>query len=91
MIREAMKGAMIATAVASLFASGTALADKHGKETSKVVRCAGVNECKGKGACAGADNACKSHNACKGKGWTEEKDAKACTDKGGKVLVGKAM
>lgn len=91
MIREAMKGAVIATAVASLFASGTALADKHEKGTSKVVRCAGVNECKGKGACAGADNACKSHNACKGKGWTEEKSAQACTDKGGTVLAGKAM
>jgi hypothetical protein len=91
MIREAMKGAVIASAVFSLFASGTALAGEKvaakEKEGAKVVKCAGVNECKGKGSCAGADNACKAQNSCKGKGWTEEKSAKACTDKGGKVLA----
>ncbi len=91
MIREAMKGAVIASAVFSLFASGTALAGEKGvskeKEGAKVVKCAGVNECKGKGSCAGADNACKAQNSCKGRGWTEEKSAKICADKGGKVLA----
>jgi hypothetical protein len=91
MIREAMMGAVIASTVFSLFASGTALAGEKGamkaKDGAKVVKCAGVNECKGKGSCAGADNACKAQNACKGHGWTEEKSAKACTDKGGKVLA----
>lgn len=91
MIREAMKSAAIATAVFSLFASGAALAGEKGaakaKEGSQVVKCAGVNECKGKGSCAGADNACKAQNSCKGHGWTEEQSAKACTDKGGKVLA----
>jgi uncharacterized membrane protein len=91
MIREAMKGAVIATAVFSLFASGAALAGEKAaaktKEGAKVVKCAGVNECKGKGSCAGADNSCKAQNECKGKGWTEEKSAKACTEKGGKVLA----
>jgi uncharacterized membrane protein len=90
MIREAMKGAVIATAVFSLFASGTALAGEKAakaKEGAKVVKCAGVNECKGKGSCAGADNACKAQNSCKGQGWTEEKSAKVCSDKGGKVLA----
>jgi uncharacterized membrane protein len=91
MIREAMKGAVIASAVFSLFASGTALAGESAatkeKESAKVVKCAGVNECKGKGSCAGADNACKAQNACKGQGFTEEKSAKACADKGGKVLA----
>ncbi len=91
MIREAMKGAVIATAVCSLFASGTALAGEKAatkeKQGAKVVKCAGVNECKGKGSCAGADNSCKAQNECKGKGWTEEKSAKVCTDKGGKVLA----
>jgi hypothetical protein len=93
MIREAMKGAVLASAVCSLFASGTALAGEKAaakeKEGAKVVRCAGVNECKGKGSCAGADNACKAQNACKGHGFTEEQSAKACTDKGGKVLASK--
>ncbi len=90
MIREAMRGAVVASAVFSLFASGTALAGEKAakeKEGAKVVKCAGVNECKGKGSCAGADNACKAQNSCKGKGWTEEKSAKVCTDKGGKVLA----
>jgi uncharacterized membrane protein len=91
MIREAMKGAVIATTVFSLFASGTALAGERAaaktKEGAKIVKCAGVNECKGKGSCAGADNACKAQNACKGQGWTEEKSAKACETKGGKVLA----
>jgi hypothetical protein len=91
MIREAMKGAVIATTVFSLFASGTALAGEKTvgktKEGEKVVKCAGVNECKGKGSCAGADNACKAQNSCKGKGWTEEKSAKVCADKGGKVVA----
>jgi uncharacterized membrane protein len=91
MIREAMKGAVIATAVCSLFASGTALAGEKvaakEKQGAKVVKCAGVNECKGKGSCAGADNSCKAQNECKGKGWTEEKSAKVCKDKGGKVLA----
>jgi hypothetical protein len=90
MIREAVKGAVIATAVFSLFASGTALAGEKAAKTregAKVVKCAGVNECKGKGSCAGADNSCKAHNECKGKGWTEEKSAEACTAKGGKVLA----
>jgi hypothetical protein len=91
MIREAMKGAVIATTVFSLFASGTALAGEKAatktKEGAKVVRCAGVNECKGKGSCAGADNACKAQNACKGQGWTEEKNARACEAKGGKIVA----
>jgi uncharacterized membrane protein len=90
MFHEAMKGAVIASAVFSLFASGTALAGEKvtakEKEGSKVVQCAGVNECKGKGSCAGAGNACKAQNACKGQGFTEEKSAKACTDKGGEVV-----
>jgi uncharacterized membrane protein len=91
MIREAVKGAAIAAAVCSLFASSTALAGEKAstkmKEGAKVVKCAGVNECKGMGSCAGADNACKAQNSCKGHGWTEEKSAKACTEKGGKVLA----
>jgi uncharacterized membrane protein len=90
MIREVMKGAVIATTVCSLFAAGAARAGEKAektKEGAKVVKCAGVNECKGKGSCAGADNACKAQNSCKGKGFTEEKSAKACTDKGGKVIA----
>ncbi len=89
MIREAMKGAFVAAAVCSLFAGGTALAADKEKEMGKAVHCAGINACKGHGSCAGADNACKAQNSCKGKGWVEEKSAKACTDKGGTVVAAK--
>lgn len=79
------KGALIATAVASLFATQVALAGSHGegKEEAKV-HCYGVNECKGKGACSTAEHNCGGKNACKGKGWiplTEEE----CKAKGGEV------
>jgi hypothetical protein len=83
-----VKNALLASAVASMFLAGAAEAKgKSNKKTSAVVKCAGVNECKGHGSCAGADNSCKSHNECKGKGWEEAKTEKACTDKGGTVVV----
>ena len=89
MIREAMKGAVVAAAVFSMFAAGTARADEKTKDMPKVTQCAGINSCKGQGSCAGADNSCKAQNTCKGKGWVETKSAKECTDKGGKVRVAK--
>jgi len=85
-----VKNAVIASAVASMFLSGAAMAKgKAGKKTTSVVKCAGINECKGHGSCSGADNSCKSKNDCKGKGWEETKTEKACADKGGKVLASK--
>jgi hypothetical protein len=89
---KTVKGALIASAVAVLFAANPALAQEKGKpqkEAAKAVHCGGINECKGKGACAGADNACKSQNSCKGKGYLETKTEKECLDKGGKVLASK--
>ena len=83
MIREAMKGAVVAAAVCSMFAAGTARAADKTKE-GKAVHCAGINACKGHGSCAGADNACKAQNTCKGKGWVEMTD-KDCTAKKGTV------
>jgi uncharacterized membrane protein len=79
-----MKGALIATAVASLFATRVALADHHeeGKKEAKV-HCYGVNECKGKGACSTAEHTCAGQNACKGKGWIDL-SAEECKAKGGK-------
>ncbi len=83
-----MKNALIASAVASMFMSGAAVAKaKSAKKTAEVVKCAGINECKGHGSCSGADNSCKSKNECKGKGWTESSSAKDCEAKGGKVLA----
>ncbi len=88
--KQGMKGIFLATAVAALFAAAPAIAkDKaHAeKEGGTVVRCAGINSCKGQGSCSGADNSCKSQNACKGKGWSETKSEKECTQKGGHVVA----
>ena len=87
MVKELMKGAVIAAAVGSLFASGAAQAKaKEKKASSSMVKCAGVNECKGHGACKSASNACKGQNGCKGQGVTET-SSQDCTTKGGKVAV----
>ncbi len=87
MVKETLKGALVAGAVAALFAAGPVVAREKTKEAPRVVRCGGVNECKGKGACSGADNSCASQNECKGKGWVEVKSAKECKARGGKVLA----
>jgi len=89
---KTMKGALIASAVAALFAANPTFAQEKGKEkkaATKMVHCGGINECSGKGACAGADNACKGKNSCKGKGYLETKTEKECLDKGGQVLASK--
>src|SRR5258708_37419661 len=89
---KTIKGALIASAVAALFAGNPALAQDKGKAKkaeAKVVHCGGINEWKGKGACAGADNACKYKNSCKGQGYLQTKTEKDCLDKGGKVLAAK--
>jgi len=89
---KTIKGALIASAVAAMFAAAPGLAQEKSnakKATAKMVHCGGINECSGKGSCAGADNACKGKNSCKGKGYLETKTEKECLDKGGKVLASK--
>ena len=90
-----VKGTMIASAVASLFAFGAYAADakaadkapaKDTKAAAANVKCTGVNECKGKGACAGAGNACAGKNECKGKGVTAMTEAD-CKAKNGTVVA----
>jgi hypothetical protein len=77
-----MKGAVVAGAVAGLFATMTPAIVKA--DAGKKVHCAGVNACKGKGACKSATSSCKGMNDCKGKGWVEM-DEKECTAKKGTV------
>jgi hypothetical protein len=92
MIREAVKGTVVAAAVCAMFAAGVARAGEKAektKEGAKVVHCGGINSCKGQGSCAGADNSCKAQNSCKGKGWVETKSEKECKDKGGTVVAAK--
>ena len=79
-----VKGAVIASAMVSLFASGTVFAADAAKDGT--VKCQGANACKGHGSCKSAKNACAGKNACKGQGGdTMTKTDKECTDKGGMV------
>jgi hypothetical protein len=85
MSSKTLKGTLIAGAVCSLFAAGSAFAGSTAAASD--VKCSGVNSCKGQGSCKGATNSCKGQNSCKGEGWTTAASAKACTDKGGKVVA----
>jgi uncharacterized membrane protein len=68
-MKSPLKGALIAAAVAGLFAANASLAADDGKKEAKDVKCAGINACKGHGACAGAGHDCAGKNGCKGQGW----------------------
>jgi hypothetical protein len=89
MLKDVVKGVVIASAVGALFASGAALAEEKAEKakTGATVHCAGINGCKGQGSCAGADNGCKGTNSCKGKGWVDTTE-KECKAKGGTVAMG---
>ncbi len=91
LVRRAVLGAAVASALGSLLATGVAYAgEKEGKTSEKTVKCVGVNDCKGKGSCKSAKNDCKGQNACKGQSFAEL-TAKACIEKGGKVEQPKPM
>ncbi len=87
MVSRSLRGALVATAVASLIGSVAATTARAG-DAPKVVKCAGVNECKGHGSCKSASNACKGQNGCKGEGWVPTASEKECKAKGGKVIEG---
>jgi hypothetical protein len=79
-----VKGALVASAVAGLFAAATP-AVVFAKDTGKV-KCTGINDCKGKGACKSSASSCKGMNECKGKGMVET-TAKECSAKKGTVVT----
>ena len=89
MKKRIVRGALIASAVASMFAATLTGAAEPGAKADKEqaqVHCAGVNACKGQGACKSAKNDCAGKNGCKGQGFVKMSSEKECTDKGGKVL-----
>jgi hypothetical protein len=92
-MNKSTKAALVAGAVASLFASAAFAGDKaapkkDAKEAAATVKCSGVNECKGHGACGGAAHDCAGKNECKGKGWVTMAE-KECKAKGGTVVAAK--
>jgi hypothetical protein len=86
-MKNTLKGAVIASAVASLFAAGAYAGDAKDAKADKGIKCSGINSCKGTGSCGGADHGCAGKNSCKGTGWSYTKTEKDCTDKGGKVVT----
>jgi hypothetical protein len=84
MLKDSLKGAVIASAVASMFGA-VALAPlaAHAADEGKV-KCEGGNSCSGKSACSTANNSCAGKNGCKGKGWVWAKNEADCKKMGGK-------
>ena len=82
------KGAILASAVATLFLAGAAMAQDSGMAPSgeaqaAKVKCVGANSCKGPGSCKSLQNDCKGQNGCKGKGFINTSTIEECSQKGG--------
>lgn len=85
MKKSALRGAMLATAVALMFTGSALAADSPGSSTSAPaqVKCVGGNSCKGQSSCKSASNGCQGQNSCKGKGYVMTTSAQQCTKQGG--------
>ncbi|HET6344786.1 MAG TPA: hypothetical protein VFH51_07625 [Myxococcota bacterium] len=85
MLKDTVKGAVIASAVASMFGA-VALQPQAARAADEgKVKCEAGNACNGKSACHTAKNSCAGQNKCKGQGWVWAKDAAECKKLGGKV------
>ena len=89
-MNKGTKGALLASAVATLFLATAAMAQDSGAMSASgaqaqgaKVKCVGANSCKGQGSCKSAQNDCKGQNACKGKGFVTTTTTDECTQKGG--------
>ena len=79
-IKNAISGAALALAAATLFAGVTTQV----QAADAAVHCYGVTSCKGMNDCKTAENACKGQAVCKGHGFKAMTKA-ACDAAGGKV------
>jgi uncharacterized membrane protein len=88
MTKAKITGAMLATAVALIFAGNAVQAadstDSSAAAAASQVKCVGGNACKGQSLCQSAESSCKGANACKGKGYVMTPTAKECVAAGGK-------
>jgi hypothetical protein len=89
-MKKGTKGALLASAVATLFIATAAMAQDSGAMSSgssqgqpAKVKCLGANACKGHSECKSAQNDCKGQNACKGKGFLNTSSQEECAQKGG--------
>ena len=89
-MNDTTKGALVASAVAALFAAacggaqGNVITPTPGEFAGKV-KCVGVNECAKRGACAQEGHACGGKNECAKKGIALL-TAEDCKAKGGSAL-----
>ena len=86
MTKAKITGAMLATAVALIFAGNSIQAadSPDSSAATSQVKCVGGNACKGQSLCQSANSGCKGQNACKGKGYVMTPSAKECVAAGGK-------
>jgi hypothetical protein len=89
-MNKGTKGAILASAVATLFLATAAIAQEPGtaasggtQAQSAGVKCIGANACKGQSSCKSAQNDCKGQNGCKSKGFVMTSSPEECTQKGG--------
>ncbi len=82
MRKATLSGAVLATAVALMFAGTVARAAEQ--PSSPQIKCMGGNSCKGQSACKTASSSCQGQNACKGKGFVMTSSIKECKAAGGK-------
>ncbi|MGA6974798.1 MAG: hypothetical protein WBY93_24440 [Candidatus Binatus sp.] len=84
MSKTKLSGALLATAVALIFAGNAVYAADSSDAAASQVKCVGGNSCKGQSACQSANSECKGQNSCKGKGYVMTPSAKECVAAGGK-------
>ena len=86
MTKAGLTGAMLATAVALVFAGNNVYAadSTDSSAAASQVKCVGGNACKGQSLCQSAESSCKGSNSCKGKGFVMTPTAKECLAAGGK-------
>jgi hypothetical protein len=89
-MRTSTKGALIASAVALMFAANSQ-SIRPGAGYAVERRCSSGQgqmcrrqRLQGKGACKGGGHDCQGKNSCKGKGFIETDTQQQCLDKGGK-------
>jgi len=83
MSKPRLTGAVLATAVALMFA-GTVANAAGDSSGAPQVKCLGGNACKGQSACKSASSSCQGQNSCKGKGFVMSASIKECQAAGGK-------
>lgn len=82
MKKSVITGAILATAIGTMFAASPLLVTTA-RAAEGQVKCMGGNACAGKSACKTAQSPGPGKNSCAGKGFVMTKTAEECTAKKG--------